>query len=175
MIRSKATVTSTFPMLSYSLVHNKGIPLHYHLPLPLSRSPSRSHEHPPIARPRAGNPHSRIFSGRREQPLPTNMADPTADKKLPVDESGSVDEKPGTETVERQDSDSASPRTQTRLQAPEFIRNLSPEERERLEKRLKRKIDARLLPAVIVMYILNYIDRYVLFPACHCCDVWRWC
>ena len=96
------------------------------------------------------------------------MADPTADKNPPADESGSVDEKPGAETVERPDSDSASPRTQTRLQAPEFIRNLSPEERERLEKRLKRKIDARLLPAVIVMYILNYIDRYVysfFFPS----------
>lgn len=45
------------------------------------------------------------------------------------------------------------------LEAPELIRNLSPEERVRLEKKLTRKIDFRLLPAVIIMYILNYLDR----------------
>ncbi len=46
-----------------------------------------------------------------------------------------------------------------RLQAPEFLRNVSPEERDILEKKLKRKIDIRLLPAIIIMYIMNYIDR----------------
>lgn len=45
------------------------------------------------------------------------------------------------------------------LEAPELIRNLSPEVRVRLEKKLTRKIDFRLLPAVIIMYILNYLDR----------------
>lgn len=45
------------------------------------------------------------------------------------------------------------------LEAPDFIKGLTPEERQDLERRLKRKIDTRLLPAVIVMYILNYIDR----------------
>lgn len=45
------------------------------------------------------------------------------------------------------------------LEAPELIRNLTPEERVRLEKKLTRKIDFRLLPAVIIMYILNYLDR----------------
>jgi len=53
--------------------------------------------------------------------------------------------------------DSSAPR----LQAPEFVRSLSPEDREILEKKLKRKIDLRLLPAIIIMYIMNYIDRCV--------------
>lgn len=43
---------------------------------------------------------------------------------------------------------------------PEIIRNMTPEHREKVEKRLKRKIDGRLLPTIIIMYILNYIDRY---------------
>ncbi|KAK3378575.1 major facilitator superfamily domain-containing protein [Podospora didyma] len=45
------------------------------------------------------------------------------------------------------------------LQPPEFIKNLTPEHRAELEKRLKKKIDARLMPAIIIMYIMNYIDR----------------
>ncbi|GME25154.1 Pantothenate transporter [Neofusicoccum parvum] len=44
-------------------------------------------------------------------------------------------------------------------EAPELVRDLSPEERARLEKKLRRKIDLRLMPMVIIMYILNYIDR----------------
>lgn len=45
------------------------------------------------------------------------------------------------------------------LQLPEALSHLSTEERRALEAKLKRKIDARLMPALIVMYILNYIDR----------------
>ncbi|KAI1419390.1 major facilitator superfamily domain-containing protein [Xylaria sp. FL1777] len=45
------------------------------------------------------------------------------------------------------------------LQPPEIIMRLTPEERIKLEKRLVRKIDWRLLPMIIIMYILNYIDR----------------
>jgi len=45
------------------------------------------------------------------------------------------------------------------LQPPEFVANLTPEERAALETKLKRKIDIRLMPAIILMYILNYIDR----------------
>ena len=45
------------------------------------------------------------------------------------------------------------------LQPPEFLRHLTMEERLALEDKLKKKIDWRLLPYVIVMYILNYIDR----------------
>ncbi|KAK2616014.1 hypothetical protein N8I77_002733 [Diaporthe amygdali] len=48
------------------------------------------------------------------------------------------------------------------LQPPEFLLNMSMEERLELETKLKRKIDLRLMPAIILMYILNYIDRWVL-------------
>ena len=69
------------------------------------------------------------------------------------DETGSSEEK-----IETYNAENATPH---RLQPPEFIRNLTPEEREHLEKALKRKIDLRLLPAILIMYIMNYIDRCV--------------
>lgn len=50
---------------------------------------------------------------------------------------------------------------------PEIIGNMTPEHRAAVEKRLKRKIDLRLLPSLIIMYILNYIDRCV-FPVQSC-------
>ncbi len=49
----------------------------------------------------------------------------------------------------------------SRLQPPEFLKNMPPEQRAELEAKLMRKIDYRLMPAIIIMYILNYIDRYV--------------
>ena len=49
--------------------------------------------------------------------------------------------------------------TRPRREPPELIRNLSPEERERLEKALTRKIDFRILPMLILIYIMNYLDR----------------
>ncbi|RYP59209.1 hypothetical protein DL769_008643 [Monosporascus sp. CRB-8-3] len=45
------------------------------------------------------------------------------------------------------------------LQPPAFVANLSPEERISFERRLIRKIDLRLMPMVVLMYIMNYIDR----------------
>jgi hypothetical protein len=45
------------------------------------------------------------------------------------------------------------------FEAPEFIRNMTPEERHAIESKLKRKIDFRLMPMIILMYILNYLDR----------------
>lgn len=42
---------------------------------------------------------------------------------------------------------------------PMSIRNLSPEERLRLETKMRRRIDIRLMPMLILMYILNYLDR----------------
>jgi len=45
------------------------------------------------------------------------------------------------------------------VEAPAFIRGLTPEERKRREKTLLRKIDLRLLPTIVLMYILNYLDR----------------
>ncbi|KAF3926169.1 hypothetical protein ABW21_db0204497 [Orbilia brochopaga] len=42
---------------------------------------------------------------------------------------------------------------------PPLLKHLSDEEIERLEVRLKRKIDLRLLPMIIIVYIMNYLDR----------------
>ncbi|CAG8002530.1 unnamed protein product [Penicillium salamii] len=44
-------------------------------------------------------------------------------------------------------------------QMPTCLVNLSLEEREKMEKKLVRKIDIRLLIMIVVMYILNYLDR----------------
>ena len=46
-----------------------------------------------------------------------------------------------------------------RREAPLLVKDLSSEDRKRLELALVRKIDLRLLPMVILMYILNYLDR----------------
>ena len=45
------------------------------------------------------------------------------------------------------------------LGAPELVRNMTPEYRLVVESRLKRKIDLRILPMIILMYIMNYLDR----------------
>lgn len=42
---------------------------------------------------------------------------------------------------------------------PPYVASLSPEERERAERALVRKIDLRLLPMIILIYIMNYLDR----------------
>ena len=49
--------------------------------------------------------------------------------------------------------------TRTKREPPPLVRDLSPEERQRLETALVRKIDFRLLPSIIIMYIMNYLDR----------------
>jgi hypothetical protein len=43
--------------------------------------------------------------------------------------------------------------------APAFIQRLSHEERRVLEAKLRRKIDLRLLPMIVLIYIMNYLDR----------------
>lgn len=44
--------------------------------------------------------------------------------------------------------------------SPPSIHDLNPEELAILEKKLERKIDWRMMPPLIVMYIMNYLDRY---------------
>lgn len=61
----------------------------------------------------------------------------------------------------------AEPEGPRRMVPPEIISNMTPEHRAAVEKRLKRKIDLRLMPTLVVMYILNYIDRFV-YPAQPC-------
>ena len=47
----------------------------------------------------------------------------------------------------------------SRREPPELIKKLTFEERQRLEKALTRKIDLRILPMLILIYIMNYLDR----------------
>lgn len=42
---------------------------------------------------------------------------------------------------------------------PASLRNMSQEERDHLELRMRRKIDYRLMPMMVLMYIMNYLDR----------------
>lgn len=60
-----------------------------------------------------------------------------------------------TDSVEQPAKDS--PRS---LQPPPAIRHWTVEERQLHEKKLLCKIDLHVLPIIITMYILNYIDRY---------------
>jgi hypothetical protein len=50
----------------------------------------------------------------------------------------------------------------SRIPIPAILQQYTKEERDALELKLKHKIDLRLMPSIIIMYILNYIDRYVL-------------
>ncbi|KAI9739067.1 MAG: hypothetical protein M1834_007279 [Cirrosporium novae-zelandiae] len=45
------------------------------------------------------------------------------------------------------------------VEMPPLVQELSVDERNRLERKLLWKIDLRILPMIILMYILNYLDR----------------
>ncbi|KXJ91132.1 major facilitator superfamily domain-containing protein [Microdochium bolleyi] len=45
------------------------------------------------------------------------------------------------------------------LQMPAILAAMTPEHRAELEVKLRRRIDRRLMPMIVLMYILNYIDR----------------
>ena len=49
--------------------------------------------------------------------------------------------------------------SENRRQPPALIASWTPEERKRKELALRRKIDRRLMPLIVFMYILNYLDR----------------
>ncbi|KAL1297483.1 hypothetical protein AAFC00_005005 [Neodothiora populina] len=81
------------------------------------------------------------------------MAAPTSNPALSEKDVNISAEKDGALFCE----DVASINTANRV--PELLRDLAPEERQRLEKKLVRRIDLRLLPMLVIMYILNYLDR----------------
>ncbi|OAQ90426.1 MFS transporter [Purpureocillium lilacinum] len=84
---------------------------------------------------------------------------PTMDP-TPAAVDGAADNDVAIEKEQLQHLDRASTKDGPRpFQAPEIIRSMSPEDRDAFEKKLVRKIDLRLLPMIILMYILNYIDR----------------
>ena len=65
----------------------------------------------------------------------------------------------GAPTVFHNDIDLTRTVTSKSQRMPEFLRNMTDEERNHLEAKLRRKIDIRLLPMLVVMYIMNYLDR----------------
>lgn len=44
---------------------------------------------------------------------------------------------------------------------PPLLQDIATQELEALEKRLVRRLDIRLMPMLVLIYILNYLDRYV--------------
>jgi len=49
--------------------------------------------------------------------------------------------------------------TGDKLVPPPLVAAMSQEQRLHAEARMRRKIDTRLLPMIILMYIMNYLDR----------------
>ncbi|XXH04002.1 hypothetical protein Hte_010411 [Hypoxylon texense] len=91
----------------------------------------------------------------------SNAPSEDADAKRTVSNEETVEEKEGATTKDHglpSIADLAQANIRG-LRAPEIIARLTPEQRLELETRLRRKIDRRLLPMIILMYIMNYIDR----------------
>ncbi|KAH8196116.1 hypothetical protein TruAng_009715 [Truncatella angustata] len=61
------------------------------------------------------------------------------------------DGKGSIEAVERVDT--------AQRNVPQWIQELSPEELTDRTRKLRNKVDVRLLPLIVIMYILNYLDR----------------
>lgn len=76
---------------------------------------------------------------------------PTLEEPVPMD---SISVKKSADGI---DPETAT--TRLKAEAPPYVKNLSPQEREAAEKALVRKIDIRLIPIIIIMYIMNYLDR----------------
>lgn len=89
-------------------------------------------------------------------PISMNTHEPSSDR---ISHDHAQDDKQFTEHLDEIDNDQNHGKRDNVLEAPPMVRDLSLEERQRLEKNLVRKIDFRLLPAVIIMYIMNYLDR----------------
>lgn len=51
------------------------------------------------------------------------------------------------------------------LQPPESLRAMSPEELKKAELHLVRKLDCRLVFPLIIIYIMNYLDRNAIAAA----------
>ncbi|KAJ4402662.1 hypothetical protein N0V91_007036 [Didymella pomorum] len=67
-----------------------------------------------------------------------------------------IDKKPRANYV---DDAIPAPAEGSRLTVPPLVAAMSKEERVAAEAKLRKKIDTRLLPMIILMYIMNYLDR----------------
>lgn len=72
---------------------------------------------------------------------------------------GDLDDNKSPQNTSDEFLENAPTTTRNNREPPELVRNLAPDERAGLERKLVRKIDTRLLPMLILMYIMNYLDR----------------
>jgi hypothetical protein len=86
------------------------------------------------------------------------MASSSLDAKHADYGPGAIDSKPTASSMHDGHLEHA-PVPKAAMEPPELVKNMSYEERLHAEKLLVRKIDTRLLPAAVIMYIMNYLDR----------------
>lgn len=67
-----------------------------------------------------------------------------------------IDKKPRADFVDETVPEAAG---SSKLTAPPLVAAMSREERVAAEAKLRNKVDTRLLPMIILMYIMNYLDR----------------
>ncbi|KAF2997991.1 hypothetical protein E8E13_006907 [Curvularia kusanoi] len=67
-----------------------------------------------------------------------------------------IDKKPRADCI---DDTVPEPAGTSRVSAPPLVAAMSQEQRVAAEAKLRKKIDTRLLPMIILMYIMNYLDR----------------
>ncbi|KAL8801811.1 MAG: hypothetical protein Q9182_004218 [Xanthomendoza sp. 2 TL-2023] len=92
-----------------------------------------------------------LWKSKKKQAEPTSSGDPfNGDDKLDVEHVSNTSSLDPTEAARP---------ARSRREAPPLVRDLAPEERAGLENALVKKIDLRLLPMLILMYLMNYLDR----------------
>lgn len=74
-------------------------------------------------------------------------------------------DKPEADHIELEKQESVYPYADQLRQRYPAIANVSEEEYRQIERRLVRRIDMRLMPMVILIYLLNYIDRNAIASA----------
>jgi hypothetical protein len=73
-----------------------------------------------------------------------------------------IDHKAGVDTISDDVVPTAEPghgSAHGKLEPPPLVAAMSQQYRLEAEARLRKKVDTRLLPMIILMYIMNYLDR----------------
>jgi hypothetical protein len=107
--------------------------------------------------------HRRSYASNRTKQI-THRAPVVVHSPLPLPATSTdMDTKPDIQHI----SDDAVPavtepghgHAPSKLSVPPLVAAMSQEQRTHAEAKLRRKIDTRLLPMIILMYIMNYLDR----------------
>lgn len=91
-----------------------------------------------------------------------------SEKGIPTGEVESASEGKGPDASEKENVVAADARRTRSLEAPEFIRNLTAEQRAAMEAKLRWKIDLRLMP----MIILSKFEFRSDLSVAYCLDPW---